>query len=40
MDHHTLRLASGGFEQKTFDTGCAFMTPSWTTRIDQVPLPR
>ncbi|WP_341210822.1 DUF4113 domain-containing protein [Sphingomonas paucimobilis] len=37
---HTMRLTSGGFGQKTYDTRCAFTSPLWTTRIDQVPVAR
>ncbi|WP_256210864.1 hypothetical protein [Sphingomonas sp. OV641] len=35
-----MRLTSGGFGQKTYDTRCAFTSPLWTTRIDQVPVAR
>ena len=37
---HTLRLASEGFGDKPYDTKRAFKSPSWTTRIDQVPVAR
>ncbi len=37
---HTMRLASEGFGQKAYDTKRAFKSPSWTTRIDQVPVAR
>ncbi|MGT2516570.1 DUF4113 domain-containing protein [Sphingomonas panni] len=31
-------LGSEGFGQKVYDTKRAFKSPSWTTRIDQVPV--
>ena len=37
---NTMRLASEGFGQKSYDTKRAFKSPSWTTRIDQVPIAR
>ena len=37
---NTLRLGSEGFGQKVYDTKRAFKSPSWTTRIDQVPVAR
>lgn len=37
---HTMRLASEGFGQKAYDIKRASKSPSWTTRIDQVPVAR
>lgn len=37
---HTLRLASEGSGQKPYDTKRAYKSPSWTTRIDQIPVAR
>lgn len=37
---NTMRLASEGFGTKSYDTKRAFKSPSWTTRIDQVPIAR
>ena len=37
---HMLRLASGGFWQKAYDTKRAFKSPSQTTRIDHAPVAR
>jgi DNA polymerase V len=36
----TMRLASEGSGPKAYDTKRAFKSPSWTTRIDQVPVAR
>lgn len=36
----TLRLGSEGLGQKPYDTKRAFKSPSWTTRIDQIPVAR
>lgn len=36
----TLRLGSEGLGQKSYDTKRAFKSPSWTTRIDQIPVAR
>lgn len=36
----TMRLASEGAGAKAYDTKRAFKSPSWTTRIDQVPIAR
>jgi DNA polymerase V len=37
---HTMRLASEGTGIKSYDTKRAFKSPSWTTRIDQIPIAR
>lgn len=37
---NTLRLASEGMGAKSYDTKRAYKSPSWTTRIDQVPIAR
>jgi len=37
---NTLRLASEGMGAKSYDTKRTFKSPSWTTRIDQVPVAR
>ena len=37
---NTLRLASEGMGAKSYDTKRTFKRPSWTTRIDQVPVAR
>lgn len=36
----TLRLGSEGLGQKPYDTKRAFKSPSWTTRIDEIPVAR
>jgi len=36
----TMRLASEGAGAKGYDTKRAFKSPSWTTRIDQIPIAR
>ncbi|RSV13437.1 Y-family DNA polymerase [Sphingomonas sp. ABOLG] len=36
----TVHLAAEGFGQKGYDTKRAFKSPSWTTRIDEIPIAR